>query len=73
MPCVLCEAAPHPPCEAWAQVHVAGGGHDEGTTIDVCMQHHRVIEAAIREDAGTGERQHSETDSQAVPESDGDE
>jgi len=54
MPCVLCEAAPHPPCEAWAQVHVAGGAHDEGTTIDVCMEHHRVIEGAIREDAEAG-------------------
>lgn len=49
MPCVLCEAAPHEPCETYDQVHVSTMVHDEGAVISVCLEHYRVIDNAIRE------------------------
>lgn len=47
MPCVLCEAAPHEPCETYTVVSIEDPSTGRGGAVDVCLEHFEVIQDAL--------------------------
>lgn len=47
MTCVLCEAAPHEPCETYTVVSVKDPSTGKDGAVDVCLEHYEVIDRAL--------------------------